>query len=105
MPVMNRLLTSLLLVSLLTAAMAWASDVHVPVGMDESSQVVALDYGHADGDALAPCHYCGCGAAHVLALPSTTTLASAGNGASQHASYRYSIVSHLSDPIGKPPRA
>ncbi len=102
---MKRLLTSLLLVSLLTATMAWASDVHVPATPDESNRLVVLDEGLSAADALMPCHYCGCGTAHVLALPSTTTLASAGNGASQHASYRYSIVSHLPDPIGKPPRA
>ncbi len=102
---MKRLLTSLLLVSLLTATMAWASDVHVTATPDESNRLVVLDEGLSAADALMPCHYCGCGTAHVLALPSTVAQPAQGKSPAQRPPYRYSIVSHLPDPIGKPPRA
>jgi len=101
---MRRLLTCILFVCVLNASLAWAWDGHqavAPSGDDPVLVAAALPDLDAGGDA---CHYCSCGASHVLALPAADVPMTDGASSTAGGGIVSHFVSRASIPPIRPPR-
>ncbi len=102
---MRRILTPLLLLCMLGSNLAWAWDTHGRAApTDTGPQLIAASDLGDPGAAGDGCHYCCCGVAHVLGLPTAQGFRPQPARSVLVRSEAPQLLSHPSIPPTRPPR-